>query len=355
MDALPDELIGRFRGDYERLLSQEDAPDHRIALAVSGGPDSMAMLGLATSAFPGRAIAATVDHGLRDESANEAAMVAAACKRLGISHTTLRIETPPGASGNLHSWARQERYRLLKLWAVEMGACHLCTAHHADDQAETFLMRAARATGLSGLAAVRARNETMVSLPDQSRTERLENDGTPFCAAHSPIVLLRPLLRWRRQDLAIVAKTLNLPWVDDPSNRDPRFDRTRFRAWLAEAPWLDPVQIGRTAENLALLDADLLEISQWLWKTRALEADPLEARFDVDGLPRGVKRYLVRTAIDHVLSVNGMSGGNWNPASNVEPLLDALEAGSAATQANVLASAKGRIWFFREAPHRRSH
>lgn len=336
MEPLPPDLIARFRADYERLLVQDDAPDHRIALAVSGGPDSMAMLGLAAAAFPGRVTAATVDHGLRRESAGEAVMVAGACGRLGVPHTTLKIDVPPGASGNLHSWARQERYLLLMRWAVDADAPMLCTAHHADDQAETFLMRAARATGLSGLAAVRARNETRIPPPDGGA-----------------IALLRPLLRWRRDELRALAQALRLPFVDDPSNRDPRFDRTRFRAWLAEAPWLDPVQIGKTAENLAALDADLVEISQWLWKERALAADPSEARFDVQGLPRGVTRYLARMAIDQVLSANRMSGGNWNPASNVEPLLDALEAGSAATQANVLASAKGTVWHFREAPPRR--
>jgi tRNA(Ile)-lysidine synthase len=333
MAPLPDDLIARFRADYERLLTPAEAPEHCIALAVSGGPDSMAMLGLAAAAFPGRVSAATVDHGLRPESAGEVEMVARACERIGVAHAALKIAASPGDSGNLHGWARRERYLLLKGWAAGAGASALCTAHHAEDQAETFLMRAARATGLSGLAAVRARNET---------------EG-------NPIVLLRPLLRWRRRELRAVADQLNLPFVDDPSNRDPRFDRARFRAWLAEAPWLDPVQIGRTAENLAALDTDLTEISQWLWKARALECDDSGARFDVEGLPRGVKRYLVRTAIDSVLTDNGSGGGNWTSASNVEALLDALEAGSAATQANVLASAKGTVWHFRPAPPRRSY
>jgi len=307
----------------------------------------MAMLGLAAAAFPGRVIAATVDHGLRSESADEAAMVGAACQRLGIPHATLTIAAPPGASGNLHSWARQERYRLLMFWALDGDASMLCTAHHADDQAETFLMRAARATGLSGLAAVRARNEIM--LPPENPPNGSPQEGGTRSAA-----LLRPLLRWRRHELRVIVQSLRLPFVEDPSNRDPRFDRTRFRAWLAEAPWLDPVQIGKTAENLAALDADMREISHWLWTGRRLEADPIEARFDAQGLPRGVTRYLVRMAIDHVLSTNALDGGNWNPASNVEPLLDALEAGRAATQANVLASAKGTVWHFRAAPPRRS-
>jgi tRNA(Ile)-lysidine synthase len=298
-------------------------------------------------------VVATVDHGLRPESASEAAMVAAACNKLGVDHETLRIQSSPGAGNNLHAWARQERYRLLKRWAVGARAPILCTAHHAEDQAETFLMRAARASGLSGLAAVRARNETCVEADGRPAIATSAASGLISKPAAS-ITLLRPLLRWRRQELRGIAQSLRLPWVDDPSNRDPRFDRTRFRAWLTEAPWLDPIQIGKTAENLASLDEDLFEISQWLWKTRALEAEPFEARIDVEGLPRGVKRYLARMGIEHILSTRGGDRGNWTPASNVEALLDALEAGSAATQANVLASAKGTVWHFREAPPRRS-
>src|SRR4051812_43529615 len=80
MEPLSDDLIARFREDYQRLLTPAETPDHRIALAVSGGPDSMAMLGLAAAAFPGRAIAATVDHGLRPESVQEVLLVARACE-----------------------------------------------------------------------------------------------------------------------------------------------------------------------------------------------------------------------------------------------------------------------------------
>lgn len=338
MEPLSDDLIARFRADYERLLLKTDGPGHLIALAVSGGPDSMGMLGLATAAFPGRVIAATVDHALRRESADEARMVAKACERLGIRHALFRIGTSPDASANLHAWARRERYRLLLDWAAGAKASTLCTAHHAEDQAETFLMRAARASGLRGLAAVRARRELEVAA------------GSPA----KGVSLLRPLLRWYRRELRSVAETLRLPTIDDPSNRDPRFDRTRFRAWLAEAPWIDPVQIGRTAENLAALDEDVGQISAWLWQARARESAHEEVHFDVDGLPRGVTRYLARMAIDHVLAANGMNAGNWNPASNVESLLDALEAGSSATQAEVLASAKGTVWYFRKAPPRRS-
>jgi len=354
MDAAPEDLIARFREDYERLLKPGDDAGHRIALAVSGGPDSMAMLGLATAAFPGRVIAATVDHGLRTESADEARMVARACSRIGIAHVTLTIGTARGTTGNLHSWARHERYTSLIRWAADANARTLCTAHHAEDQAETFLMRAARASGLSGLAAVRARRETNMPVGKPASADSPEG-GQNLSPPARPIALLRPLLRWRRNELRSVAESMRLPIVDDPSNRDPRFDRTRFRAWLAEAPWIDPNQIGRTAENLAALNEDIEQICAWLWQARALDSEGDEARFDVSDLPRGVKRYLVRIGIGHVLQTNDRAGGNWNPSSNVEALLDALEAGSSATQADVLASAKGMVWHFRRAPARRLH
>jgi len=86
-----------------------------------------------------------------------------------------------------------------------------------------------------------------------------------------------------------------------------------------------------------------------------LSAGDIEAKFDVSGLPRAVRRYLARMAIDHVIMMNGMGGGHWFPNSNIESLLDALEAGKGATHAEVMASAKGDVWYFREAPPRRSH
>ena len=321
------------------MLGRPVAADERIALAVSGGPDSMAMLALAHAAFPGQALAATVDHRLRPESADEAAMVAGYCTTAGIAHETLAIAIPPEAGDNIQSWARQERYALLQRWAVEAGAASLATAHHADDQAETFLMRAARGSGLPGLAAVRARRDLAMNLAGH----------------HQKLALVRPLLGWRHQELRAVATDAAVPFVDDPSNADDRFDRTRFRRLLAGAPWIDPVQIGRSATYLAEVDADLFAISEWLWKERALPSGDHEAKLDVTGLPRAVRRHLARMAISHVRWAEGRSDGGWSRAANVEALLDALEAGKAATQAEIMASAKGEVWHFRAAPPRRSH
>ena len=347
-------LVERFRRDFEVVLGRTPRADERIGLAVSGGPDSMAMLALAAAAFPAQVIAATVDHGLRAESADEAAMVAGYCTIAGIAHETLRVEVPPDAGDNIQAWARQERYALLRRWAVEAGAASLATAHHADDQAETFLMRAARGSGLSGLAAVRARQDIDVTL-DVAVTETPVGEALALQLHGWPLCLVRPLLNWRHHELLSIAHALAIPFVDDPSNSDDRFDRTRFRRWLAEAPWIDPVQIGRSAGYLAEVDADLLAISHWLSKERALPAGDHAVKFDVAALPRGVRRHLVRIAIEHVLLVNGLGNSSRARTMNVESLLDALEAGKSATRAEVMASARGDVWHFRTAPPRRSH
>ena len=335
------------------MLGRPLAADERIGLAVSGGPDSMAMLALAPAAFPGQVIAATVDHGLRAESADEAAMVALHCATAGIAHETLCIAIPPNAGDNIQAWARQERYKLLRRWAVESGAASLATAHHADDQAETFLMRAARGAGLSGLAAVRARQDVDVIM-DVVATE--SPDTTTLALHGQRLCLVRPLLSWRHSELVAIVEALGLRCVDDPSNSDDRFDRTRFRHLLAEAPWIDPIRIGHSAANLAEVDADLRAISQWLWQERGLlPAGDVEAKLDVSGLPRAVRRYIARIAIDHVIMMAERGGGRSSQNSNIESLLDALEAGKGATHAEVMASAKGDVWHFREAPPRRSH
>lgn len=350
MTPLEPALIARFRQDCERLFG---APlgERRLALAVSGGPDSMAMLALAAAAFPGQVIAATVDHGLRAASADEAAMVAGYCATINVPHATLLIAVPPSATGNLHDWARQERYLLLYRWSVGEAAAFLATAHHGDDQAETFLMRAARGSGIAGLAAARARRD--IDAPISAKREA-PHEPSAFRAEYAQPALVRPLLGWRRSELRAIALAATLPFIDDPSNTEERFDRARFRRWLEAADWIDPLKIARAAAHVAEAEADLAAVSRWLWSERAHPASPYEARFDAAGLPREVRRRLVRIAIDSVRMTNGI-GGDWNASTNVESLLDALEAGKGATQAGVMASAKAEIWHFREAPARRSH
>ena len=262
------EAIERFAADLDALSPR----DTRLGVAVSGGPDSLALLLLAAAARPGTLEAATVDHGLRAESADEAAMVARICEQLGVPHRTLLADWPETPTTNVQAAARAMRYRLLNEWAIDAGLSSVATAHHADDQAETLLMRLLRGAGVGGLGATRAKRP----LSDQ-------------------VVLVRPLLGWRKADLMGLVADAGLEAVDDPSNRDPKHDRSRIRALLHNADWADPARLAASAS--ALRDAD--EALDW-----AL-APLIGSRIRQDGdflviepfdLPRELKRRLLLAA-----------------------------------------------------------
>ncbi|MBO0750444.1 MAG: tRNA lysidine(34) synthetase TilS, partial [Porphyrobacter sp.] len=149
-DGVTPDQAGRFAADLGRLWPEGG----RLGLAVSGGPDSLALLLLAHATLPGQFAVATVNHGLRPEAAAECAMVERVCAARGIPCTILQVKL---AAGNIQAEARATRYAALGEWAQREGLAGLATAHHADDQAETLLMRLNRASGLGGLAGVRSR------------------------------------------------------------------------------------------------------------------------------------------------------------------------------------------------------
>jgi len=329
MSAPAAALVDCFRADCEALLGGGLAPGERLALAVSGGPDSMALLVLAQAAFPGAPIVATVDHALRPNSAGEAAMVATYCATSGVPHAILHPHEPI-AGASLQAQARGARYALLADWAQGERAAALVTAHHADDQAETFLMRAARGSGLAGLAGVRAK--------------RLEQG----------VLVIRPLLEWRRAELRAIVRRAEAPFVDDPANDDPRHDRTRFRRLLEANEWLDPPNLARAAAHLAELEGEIVATLDALWTARAKAAE-MGCTVDVAGLPRELRRRLARRAIAAVRAAAAIAAPAFAESANVEKLLDALDAGRRATQAGVLAAPRGGVWRFRPAPPRRSH
>jgi tRNA(Ile)-lysidine synthase len=313
----------RFAAGLSRLMPRGGP----VLLAVSGGPDSMAMLSLAAAAGV-RASVATVDHRLRAGSADEAAQVAGWCATVGLSHATLVPDQPP-AGASLQARAREVRYRLLADHARSVGAVAIATAHHVDDQAETFLMRAARGSGVAGLAGVRA------------------------AVAIEGVEVVRPLLDWRRAELRAVVRRAGAPFVDDPANHDPAHDRTRFRQLLNGHEWLDPPGLARAAAAVAEADADLRAIAEWLWRERA-EIAGTEVTLRAADLPRTLARRLVARAVTSVRTAAGIERPEWTEASAIEPLLDALIARRQATQAGVLAVSRNGHWRFRPAPVRRS-
>jgi tRNA(Ile)-lysidine synthase len=204
-----------------------------LVLAVSGGPDSTALMVLAArwrkslKAKP-KLIAVTVDHGLRKEAKREAAAVGRLARKLGIAHRTLRWSGRKPKTG-LQEAARAARYGLLAGAAHKANASHVLTAHTRDDQAETVLIRMSRGSGVSGLAAM-------------ARISALPGDG------EGQIKLVRPLLDIPKARLIATLRAAKITFADDPSNRDPRFTRARLRGLMAEL-----AREGLDARRLSLL------------------------------------------------------------------------------------------------------
>lgn len=290
-------------------------------MAVSGGPDSLALLVLAAAAWPGRIAAATVDHGLRPASAAEAALVAAACAALGVPHETLAVTV---ADGNLQAEARAARYAALAGWMERRGLAALATAHHADDQAETLLLRLNRASGVAGLAGVRAAG-------------RVPGTALP---------LLRPLLDWRHAELASVVAAAGLVAAQDPSNADHRFDRARIRAALAGADWLDIAAIAQSAAHLAEADAAL----DWATAREWREAVTPGALGSFTYRPSAPRPIALRVITLLVARLDGAEPRG----SAVARLFDALVAGQPGSIGALVARPTPDGWSFMKAPVRRA-
>jgi len=206
-----------------------------MAVAVSGGGDSLALVLLLNAAFPGRVQAVTVDHGLRVAARGEAALVARWMAAAGIPHAIISLELDAGA-GNLQARARAARYAALGRWCRAHGLQVLITGHSCDDQAETVLMRLVRGSGLRGLAGMR----------DHRRLDAL----------NPPVWLLRPALGVERALLRRYLVAAGQKWIEDPSNTDTRFDRVRMRTWLGSSG-LSAGDLARSAASLAQVQDEL--------------------------------------------------------------------------------------------------
>jgi tRNA(Ile)-lysidine synthase len=212
------------------VLGPFEAAPH-IAVACSGGPDSMALMLLAdrwARSLGGAATALVVDHGMRPESAQEAATVGVWLADAGIESVTLTCEAPPPASDR-QAAARRTRYAMMRRWCRDAGVLHLLLGHHRLDQAETFLLRLARGSGVDGLAAMAAIHET------------------------GEVRLLRPLLDIPRGRLLACLENERRPYVQDPSNEDTAFARVRMRAVLPalEREGLTASRMAATARRMA--------------------------------------------------------------------------------------------------------
>ncbi|WP_239026042.1 tRNA lysidine(34) synthetase TilS [Sphingomonas paeninsulae] len=313
-NVLPDSAIARFRADFAKLVGP--VTEGLIGIAISGGPDSVALLLLANAAFPGRVEAATVDHRLRTASGDEAAFVANICRDLGLPHRIIVLEEL--ARGNMSASAREARYDALDNWADERDIAWLLTAHHADDQLETMAMRLNRASGVAGLAGIRARRGR----------------------------ILRPLLGWRHRELVQIVAAAGIVPVDDPSNRDDRYDRARLRKALTGADWLDPLAIVRSAAALDEADRALDWVVLKLRSERLFDGADTWT-YDAAGLPAELLR---RALIDCLRVIDPTSRPR---GATIERLLKALQGNATGTIGRVRCAVKDGRWHFTLALPRR--
>ena len=313
-------MIARFFAALDEVRRGARLPeDAKLGLAVSGGPDSLALLLLAHALMPDRIAAASVDHGLRPESALEAKMVARVCAELGVPHEVLSVHVP---QGNVQAEARLVRYAALGAWLGRAGLAALVTAHHADDQAETLIMRLNRGSGVAGLAGTRA-------------VGRVPGSAQP---------LLRPLLGWRKAELAGIVAEAGLAAVQDPSNSDARFDRARLRADLARTHWLDIEAVAASAGHLADADAALDWAAAREWQDCVVKA-PMGLTYR----PQAPRAIALRVIARIVTELDGEAPRG----SAAARVFDSLRARQPASIGNLVARAGSDGWTFAKAPKRR--
>ncbi|UWQ95115.1 tRNA lysidine(34) synthetase TilS [Rhodobacteraceae bacterium M385] len=302
-----------------RLLGP-DFPE-KIALAVSGGGDSMAMLTLAHGWARVYGVAlhvVTVDHGLRPESCEEAAQVAEECAALGHPHTTLNWHWD--GQGNLQDAARRARLRLIGDWRGDIA--HVLLAHTQDDQAETLLMRLARGSGVEGLSAM-ANTRAMGGWH-----------------------IVRPLLTTTRAALRHYIDVLKVPYVDDPSNEDDTYERVRVRKAIA-ALGLDVAGLSDTAHRMDRARSALWARAADVAASYVTQSRFGDLRIDRDAfvtVERDTQLRLLAAALQWV------SHAPYRPrASALEGLLDrALSGGGGTLQGAEVRVGKSHLHILRE-------
>ncbi len=239
---------------------------------------------------------------------------------MGIPHVTLKVSVCPG---NIQSEARVARYAALAEWMKAREIAALATAHHADDQAETLMMRLSRGSGVAGLAGVRALG--------------------PVPGTRLP--LLRPLLGWRKAELVALVSAIGLGHAQDPSNTDHRFDRARMRQALAGVDWLDVPAVARSAAHLADADLALDWAAAREWETCVTKDGP-----GLTYRPAAPKAIALKVLQRIVVSL----GGEPPRGGAIARLFDALVAGETASIGNLVARPMRGAWSFTPAPKRRS-
>jgi len=325
-----------LRGKQESGALAVLTPHRSLLLAVSGGPDSVALMLLAAQ-WPDRAFrdiaVATVDHGLRAASRGEAEQVGHWARALGFEHHLLTWEGEKPRT-RIQERARSARYALLSACATRIGAAAIVTAHHADDQAETILFRLTRGSGVAGLAGM---------APQSRRGE---------------VALLRPLLSFRKAELEQICDRAGHGYFRDPSNADKSYARARLRklAPLLAAQGLDETALLRLGRRAARADAALNFYAEAERNRVIAGVDGREARLDAAALaelPVEIMQRLLAREIARLAPAAPIRLERLERAA--QRLAEALARGAALrmTIADLVLEARGAFVTLRPAPPRR--
>lgn len=336
MGAPDQDCLGELPLTVEGFSARCDALKVRdqFAIAVSGGRDSMALACLAAAYAKktgARILALTVDHGLRDGSDKEAALVQSWCEGLDLEHQILTWRGIKPVTG-IQAAARTARYKLLVEACNETGIEKLMTAHSADDQAETVMMRLSRGAGGSGLRG-------------------MEEEILFAAGAGAPVSLLRPLLDASRACLTATVKVFRQPFVDDPSNEDHAYERVRARALLADMEGRGALtrQVLLQVASEAKKTHDLLQIQYaetfqqlagcfYQWGGAALDQKLID-RVSRDAFAATARRLIY-----------AVGGGEHMPEEGaaISALESVMKTGAGTAGGSLLRLSDGRVWFLRE-------
>jgi tRNA(Ile)-lysidine synthase len=230
-----EKIIG---ADFDALKAHD-----KIAVAVSGGADSMALALLLGDNYANEIHALHVNHGLRAEAEVEATQVKQWLAQYGINSCILTPSKPINQmQGNLMQNARKVRYQLMQEYCDQYEINVLCVAHHAEDQVETLLMRLGRASGIDGLSSMKPKT------------------------IMGNLTILRPLLHCHKQQLIEYLQQQNQPWIEDPTNHNPKYTRTKMRSLIPilQNAGITSERINQTTQHLARA-ADFLQQHTQNW------------------------------------------------------------------------------------------
>jgi tRNA(Ile)-lysidine synthase len=289
-----------------------------FAVAVSGGGDSLALMHLLAGFARARKlplpVVLTVDHGLRKTSAGDARQVTRWAKKAGLKAHVLLWRGKKPKSG-IEALAREARYRLMGAWMAKQGVATLFVGHTEDDQAETFLLRLARGSGLDGLAAMRPEAPWPV-------------------AGFARLSVMRPLLGLSRKALRDYLVSIDQDWLEDPMNQDLAFDRVKLRrAWAAlEEAGLSAARIAAAAGHLARA-RESLEIVTEAVLARAVRESERGLLLDPKALAAAPRELGLRALAAVLMTVSGQP---YRPRfESLERLFDALSGPAPRTSATL--------------------